>query len=267
MKNSPLRMRRLGWAGVEIEYEGETLLIDYIRDTTLYEPLLNPEEPFPSSSCPGNASVALLTHLHADHADPDALLIALRKDAPIYRPVCATGIEGDLVLTDFAEKKFTKYNISTEIIGEWEERIVGPFKMSTAPAVDGFGDPQVSWIIECGGKRIIHAGDTMFHGFWWRIAKKFGPFDVAFLPINAPVVDFPPLQPATQLEAVMTPEQAASAANILQAKLVVPIHYGALHKPPSYIETQNSTARLQNNSDVFGIQSIAYEAGEWFEIY
>ena len=266
MSNSPLRMRRLGWAGVEIEFEGEILLIDYIKDTTLYEPLQKPDEPFPSSSRPGCASVALLTHLHADHADPDALTVALRKGAPIFRPVRATGIDGDLVLTNYAENKFTEKNIYTEIIGDWDERIVGPFRMHTAPAVDGFGDPQVSWIIECGGRRIIHAGDTMFHGFWWRIAKKYGPFDVAFLPINAPVVNFPPLQPATELEAVMNPEQAAAAANILRTKLVVPIHYGSLHNPPVYIETPHSTERLHAKAALFGIQSVAYQPGEWFSI-
>jgi L-ascorbate metabolism protein UlaG (beta-lactamase superfamily) len=266
MNNSPLRMCRLGWSGVEIEFEGETLLIDYIKDTSLYEPLQNPDDPFPSSSRPGCAIGALLTHLHADHADPDALVAALSKGAPIFRPVHATGIGGDLVLTSYAEDKFTKNKIATEIIADWEERIIGPFRVHTAPAVDGFGDPQVTWIIECGDRRIIHAGDTMFHGFWWRIAKRFGPLDVAFLPINAPVVNFPPLQPATELEAVMNPEQAASAANILGAKLVVPIHYGSLHKPPVYIETQDSTKRLRERASIFGIKSIAYQAGEWFSV-
>jgi L-ascorbate metabolism protein UlaG (beta-lactamase superfamily) len=266
MKNSLLRMRRLGWAGVEIECEGEILLIDYIQDTSLYEPLQNPDESFPSSSRPGFASVALLAHLHADHADPAALMAALRKGAPVFRPAPATGTDADLALTDYAEKKFTEYTIATEIIGDWEERSVGPFRLFTAPAVDGFGDPQLSWIIECGGRRIIHAGDTMFHGLWWRIVNKFGPFDVAFLPINAPLVDFPPLQPATKLEAVMNPEQAAAAAHILQARLVVPIHYGSLHKPPTYIETQHSAERLHDQSSLFGIRSIAYQAGEWFSI-
>ena len=267
MKNSLLRMRRLGWAGVEIECEGELLLIDYIQDTSLYQPLENPDEPFPSSSRPGCASVALLTHLHADHADPAALMIALRKGAPVYRPEPTTGTAADLALTSYAEKKFIEHSaIATEIIGEWEERSVGPFQIFTAPAVDGFGDPQLSWIIECGGQRIFHAGDTMFHGLWWRIAHKFGPFDIAFLPINAPVVDFPALQPTTKLEAVMNPEEAATAAHILQARMVVPIHYGSLHKPPAYIETPDAVKRLGEQASIFGVQSIAYPAGEWFTI-
>jgi L-ascorbate metabolism protein UlaG (beta-lactamase superfamily) len=139
MKNTVIRMRRLGWAGVEIECNGETLLIDYIQDTSSLFPLRSPDEPFPPSSRPGLASVALLTHLHADHADPAALTVALQRGAPVFRPAPATGAKEDLELTGYAEAKFKEYPLLTEEIGNWEERTVGPFQVFTAPAVDGFG--------------------------------------------------------------------------------------------------------------------------------
>ena len=258
-------MRRLGWAGAEIEYEGETLLIDYIQDTSPLIPLKSPDEPFPSSSV-GLASVALLTHLHTDHADPAALTIALRPGAPVFRSAPARGSKADLTLTEYAENKFVEFPLFTEIIGEWDQRKVGPFQLFTAPAVDGFGDPQLTWIVECGGHRFIHAGDTMFHGFWWRIANRFGPFDVAFLPINAPLVTFPFLQPPSTIEAVMNPEEAAMAASILKARLVVPIHYTSLHKPPVYVETMHPVKRLLQASAILGVNAEAYEVGEWFSL-
>jgi L-ascorbate metabolism protein UlaG (beta-lactamase superfamily) len=264
MESTKTRWRRLGWAGVEIECAGETLLIDYIQDTSQLATILRSNESFPASSNQGSASVALLTHLHADHADPGALALALRSGAPIFRPVWATGNEADLALTQYAEIEFNKYTLATEIVGEWEEREAGPFRIFSAPAVDGFGDPQLSWIVECGGHRIIHAGDTLFHGFWWRIANKFGPFDIAFLPINAPVVNFPPLQPMSPLEAVMTPEQAAIAAHILKTRSVVPIHFGSMHKPPMYIETPHSVERLCDKLSGSGIGVILDEPGVWF---
>ncbi|MET4138257.1 MBL fold metallo-hydrolase [Pedobacter sp. UYP1] len=264
MKSTKTRWRRLGWAGIEIECAGETLLIDYIQDTSQLAMIRTPNESFPASSNQGFTSVALLTHLHADHADPGALALALRSGAPIFRPVPATGSEADLALTQHAEKEFNKYMLATEVVGEWEEREVGPFRIFSAPAVDGFGDPQLSWIVECGGHRIIHAGDTLFHGFWWRIANKFGPFDIAFLPINAPVVDFPPLQPMSPLEAVMTPEQAAIAAHILKTRSVVAIHFGSMHKPPMYIETPHPVKRLSDQLNGVGIGIIFDEPGVWF---
>jgi L-ascorbate metabolism protein UlaG (beta-lactamase superfamily) len=266
MEKTVVRMRRLGWAGVEMECDGETLVIDYVQDTSPLAQLRSPDEPFPLSSQPGNAAVALLTHLHADHADPSALAVALRPVAPVFRPAPATGNADDLRLTAHAEAQFAGRTLATEVVGVWEERRVGPFRLFTAPAVDGFGDPQHSWIVECGGRRIMHAGDTLFHGYWWRIAHRFAPFDVVFLPINGPVVEFPPLQPASPLEAVMTPEQAAVAAHILQARAVVPIHYGALHKPPMYVETPHPTERLRDKLSTFGIQTMLHEPGDWFEL-
>ena len=265
MKKTLVRMRRLGWAGVEIECDDQTLVIDYIQDTSPLVPLRSPNEPFPPSLRPGTTAVALLTHLHADHADPGALTVALRDGAPVFRPAPATGNENDLALTAHAEAQFARHMLATEVVGVGEERSVGPFRLFTAPAVDGFGDLQHSWIVECGGRRIIHAGDTLFHGYWWRIAHQFAPFDVAFLPINGPVVEFPFLQPPSPLAAVMTPEQAAIAAHILRARLVVPIHYGSLHKPPMYVETPHPAERLSDQLSSLGIRAVLHEPGNWFE--
>ncbi|MBK1896157.1 MBL fold metallo-hydrolase [Chryseobacterium paridis] len=261
-----VRIRRLGWAGVEIECAGETLLIDYVLDISPLAVIHNPEEHFPASSQPSAASVALLTHLHSDHADAKALSVALRKDAPVFRPTAARGNDADMVLTTHTEMELKKYGLKTEIIGEWEERKIGPFRIFSAPAVDGFGDPQLSWIIECGGLRIFHAGDTLYHGLWWKIFHRFGPINIAFLPINAPVVDFPPLRPMSSIEAVMNPEQAAVAANILRADFVVPMHYGTMHQPPVYVETPNAVERLGISLTNLDPGIMIKEPGDWFEL-
>ena len=73
----------------------------------------------------------------------------------------------------------------------WQTVTVGPFTVTALPAADGTGDPQVSWAVEAGGRRIVHGGDTMFHGWWWRAAQAAGPFDAAFLPINGAVLTSP----------------------------------------------------------------------------
>lgn len=131
------------------------------------------------------------------------------------------------------------------------------------PAVDGFGDPQLSWIVEGGGKRIIHCGDTLFHASWWRIARRFGPFDVAFLPINGATVDFPFLQPPRDQEAVMTPEEAIKAARMLGARSVTPIHHGSLHRPPGYVQTMNSLARLRDAAVASDVPLTFMQPSEW----
>ncbi|GAA4199787.1 MBL fold metallo-hydrolase [Pedobacter jeongneungensis] len=266
MKKKTLRMRRLGWAGVEIECDGEILLIDYIQDTSPLVQLRSQQEPFPAMSRLGEAKVALITHLHADHADPMAVFAALGEGGKTYRPKKASGTDADLALTAHAESEFEKYELDAEILEEWQERTVGPFRFTALPSADGFGDPQIAWAVECNGFKIFHGGDTIFHGNFWRIANHFGPFDIAFLPINGAVVDFPLLQPPSAIEAVMTPEQAGTAGHILKAKYIVPIHYASLHKPPMYIEASGSTLRLYEQTTALGIISSIYQPGEWFQI-
>jgi L-ascorbate metabolism protein UlaG (beta-lactamase superfamily) len=111
--------------------------------------------------------------------------------------------------------------------------------ITAVAAVDGFGDPQVSWVVEGGGKKIIHCGDTLWHGHWWKFGRRHGPFDMAFLAINGAVTGFPGMEPSG-IPADLTPEQAAAAGKILGAKAVCPIHYRTFNFPPLYVETTDA---------------------------
>ena len=63
----------------------------------------------------------------------------------------------------------------------------------------------------------------------------------------------------------MSPEEAAVAAHLLQARSVVPIHYGSLHKVPAYVETPLPTERLSNRAKDFGLRVRIQAPGAWFE--
>ncbi|MBR7673582.1 MBL fold metallo-hydrolase, partial [Streptomyces daliensis] len=66
-----MRVRRLGWAGVEIEAGGTRLVIDCVRDLS---PLFTGWQPGEGLAAPsGQATAALVTHLHRDHTDASAL--------------------------------------------------------------------------------------------------------------------------------------------------------------------------------------------------
>src|SRR5256885_673325 len=84
-------------------------------------------------------------------------------------------------------------------------REAGPFTVTAVPAVDGSGDPQVSWLIEVDGKRVLHLGDTMWHGWWWRISERYGPPDILLAPINGARLNLPHRQPASPLGAALDP--------------------------------------------------------------
>ena len=101
----------------------------------------------------------------------------------------------------------------------------GEFVARCVSSSDGLGSPQVSWIVDGGGKRIIHCGDTSWHGGWWNIARAYGPFDAAFMPING-FRQSDGMFTHVEQPMSLTPEQAALASQILGARAVIPIHFG-----------------------------------------
>ena len=72
-----MRIRWLGWAGVEIEAEGARVVVDPLADAgAVFAPFGERAEgrPLPEVVAPEPGAVAgLVTHLHRDHADAAAL--------------------------------------------------------------------------------------------------------------------------------------------------------------------------------------------------
>ena len=259
-----MRIRRLEWAGVELDHDGHTLVIDYVREVAAPLPPIFVGAQTVTPLRPGAATAALVTHLHSDHADPVALSGELAAGAPVLRPEPNPGSGDDLVLTEGTETLFRETGLAAMVMQPWEQKQVGPFRITAAPSVDGFGDPQRCWIVEAGSVRILHAGDTLFHGYWWSIARAAGPIDVAFLPINGAVVDAPHLHPSSPLGISMSPEEAAVAAQLLQARVAVPIHYDIVQKIPQYVEAPDGAKRFAQKARELDVEPLVAAPGDWF---
>ena len=80
-----MRMRRLGRAGIELEHDGESLIIDNITTGGLFDAFMSKgeDELIGPSRKP---LAALLTHLHRDHADVPAIVEALGEGGLLLRP-------------------------------------------------------------------------------------------------------------------------------------------------------------------------------------
>src|SRR4051812_14478326 len=207
-------IRKLGWAGIEIEVDGQRLAIDPIVGLGDLEKFVGPPlTPLPAPS--GPVDVALVTHLHRAPPAPDAL----RGVPLVLRPAADDGEFLEVAAPTAQEA------IGGTVVAPWDTVGAGAFTVTAVPAVDGFGDPQVSYVVEADARRILHCGDTLFHGHWWRIRMRCGPFDAVFLPVNGATCQFPHRTPASPFVADLDPEQAAAAATILEAPVAVPIHY------------------------------------------
>lgn len=242
-----LRIQRLAWAGIRLQLPQATLFID---------PLVNPQEwgaalkdaLIPVGDAVGDASV-LITHAHGDHFDAQAVAQALGNGGVLAHPAGTN----PLPLPGKARVRPSPL---------WEPQLIGDFTATAVPASDGYGDPQVSWVVSAGGRRIFHGGDTLWHGHWWRIGRQFGPFDAAFLPVNG--ARFGWRKPVSGQPGVLTPEQAVAAATILGAKRLVPIHYG-VSGMDEYVEVADPIEQLKKAARGKAIDIQPLTPGAWVD--
>ena len=266
-----MRVRRLGWAGVEIEADGAAVVIDPLADPGATFAALGEEAlrrvKLPAVVPPSTrAAVAgLLTHLHRDHTDASALGEALAPDAAVHEPVWPGGVDAENVALAQANADLERAGFRRRPVEIWEGAEAGPFTITALPAVDGLGDPQVSWLVEADGQCILHLGDTIFHGYWWRMVRRHGPFDVVLAPINGASVDFPHLQPPSPLAATLEPEQAALTGELLAARTLIPIHYDGYAIDPLYQPVDDARRRFEAATAERSYERRVLELGESFE--
>jgi L-ascorbate metabolism protein UlaG (beta-lactamase superfamily) len=243
-----LRLRRLGWAGVEIRLGGTRLLIDPLENAAPLEPVLGrPKRPLPPVEAPAGTH-ALITHVHPDHYDRELLVRLARSGTvgchqPIAPELARDGVEA----------------VAQEL---GQPRRIGPLTVTPVTSLDwrGTDTDQVAWVVEGGGARVIHCGDTMWHGNWWQIARDHGPFDVAFLPVNGAICRFEGYEAGVPV--TLTPEHAVEAAAVLTAKAACAIHYELFTNPPVYVEQADIPERFRRAARALGVVAHVVADGE-----
>jgi len=236
--------RKLPWAGVLIETRDNALFIDAVAA----DPARGEKAEVLAVTKPAHA---LITHNHGDHFSHDTVAGILGKDGLL---VCQRAV------FDWADRR----GLRVQPVDMWQPvffpRYGDDIVAFAVPAVDGWGVPQSSWVIDSAGVRIFHGGDTQWHGQFADIGRAYGPFDVAFLPINGARQQDGRFQDLG-IPAVLTPEQAVAAAKLLHARLIVPIHYGH-PDPPGYLETPDQIPRLTTAARDAGLAMRVLAVGE-----
>jgi L-ascorbate metabolism protein UlaG (beta-lactamase superfamily) len=266
-----MRLTWLGWAGAELEAGDATVVVDPLEDAgAVFAPLGEraagtPLPPVVPAS-PGKAVAGLVTHLHRDHADAKALAAALAPGAPVLEPPAGGGDALEELALAQAEHELEAAGLDRTRVAPWESVTAGPFTLTALPASDGVGDPQVAWLVDADGARVLHLGDTMFHGYWWRMARRHGPFDVVLVPVNGAVLGFPHRRPASPLPAALDPAQAAIAAEILGARLAIPIHAEGYEIDGIYQPVPDAAGRFAAAAAGRGVPVRILEPGETIDI-
>jgi len=243
-----VQIRKLSWAGILIETDATALFIDATSpDPTTGDP--------PDVLATSRAPYAVITHHHSDHFDNETLRQVLGKSG---RLVC---------LRETADWADTR-GLRVQPVDLWQPVFFPPagddLVAFPVPAVDGWGSPQASWVIDGHGIRLFHGGDTQWHGRFADIGRAYGPFEAAFLPINGArqsdgrFID-------KGIPAVLTPEQAVAAAQELGARMVVPTHFGG-SDPPNYVETPHPLSDLKNAAAGAKLPVRVLQTGQSFHL-
>lgn len=178
--------------------------------------------------------LALISHNHYDHLDADTVA-ALPADLNWLVPAGlgawfrARGRHRVHALDWWQQVRVDGWLATCVPLQHWSSRI-------------GMGrDTSLwcGWLLERDELRVLFVGDSgYFHGFA-EIGRRFGPIDVAILPIGAYAPrDFLGYQH-------MDPAQAWQATQDLQARYLIPVHWGAfdfsqepLAEPPQELMRQ-----------------------------
>lgn len=265
-----MRIRRLGWAGVELEEDGTKIAIDPLGTLGFFEEFWGAPELRDEliQFEPGSLDAALVTHLHRDHTDPEALAAALKPDAPLVGPAKPRFLSQ---LQQFAvgqvEDDLVERGIERKVFSPGESLQIGPFEAIAVPSVDGVGANQVAWLVKAGDQSVLHCGDTVWHGFWWDITSEHGAPDVVCLPGNGVEIDFLMNDPAVNQAVDLTPEQAVDAAYALKAGRMLPMHFSRTYDHERmYRPIVNAEERIRAAALERGVELRFPEIGEWIEV-
>jgi len=97
-----------------------------------------------------------------------------------------------------------------------------------------------SFVLDLGNKKIFLGGDSGYDSQFKKIGEKYGPFELAILDCAQYGANWPYIH--------MVPEQTTQAALDLQAKVLLPVHWGkfalANHPWTEPIERINKSAEF-----------------------
>lgn len=207
----------------------------------------------------------ILTHDHYDHLDYKTILQLKKKVKAIY---CSLGISSHL----------KHWGIDTGIITEmdwWEEQQLDEVITLVATPARHFSGRGIkraqtlwsSFVLQTATHRLFLGGDSGYDNHFKMIGEKYGPFDIALLEAGQYNTMWPLIH--------MMPEETVQAAADLQAKLLLPVHWGkftlAMHawnEPVKRILARAKELNIPVRTPMIGEPTVLgknYTINNWWE--
>lgn len=248
--STALKATWLGHSTVLLEIDGKKILTDPVwakrtSPSSITGPARFHKVPLALDQLPPLDAV-IISHDHYDHLDRDAIIELAGTGVTFLMPL---GIGAHLESWDIDSAQIKEFDWWDEIaLGD------GTFKIVATPAqhFSGRGFTRrddatfwASWAIVGPRHRVFFSGDTGEFDELSQIAERFAPFDMTLMKIGAYSKYWPGVH--------LFPEQSVRVHNLMQAKLLLPIHWGtfnlALHpwyEPPELL----MTAAAETNTSI-----------------
>ncbi|MGO4285629.1 MBL fold metallo-hydrolase [Bosea sp. TAB14] len=245
-----VRIVHLGHASFLYQIAGLNLLIDpvYSERASPFT-FLGPKR----VNAPGVAfddlpkiDAVLITHNHYDHLDIETLARIHHRDRP--RMIMPLG-NNTIVRARIPDARTEAH--------DWDDRLqlsdavavtlVPTYHWSARGAFDRRMALWCSFILETGGTKLFHVGDTGYHdgSLYERLGRDHGPFSLAVLPIGA-------YEPRWFMsDNHMNPEEAVKVMQALRAEQAIGHHWGTfqltdegVERPPEALKAALAAAGL-----------------------
>ena len=219
------RMGRLIWFGHSafvLQLDGKNILIDpMFGDVPAPHPLLGAkrfsnELPIAIEKLP-KIDAVVISHDHYDHLDYESIKKLRSKVVTYFVPL---GVGVHLEAWDIDSSKITEMDW-------WEETTFKSIQLVCTPAQhfsgrkfsNGQSTLWSSWVIKSDSTALYFSGDSGYAAHFKEIGEKYGPFDFAMMECGQYNKMWPDIH--------MFPEETAQAGVDVQAKAIMPIHWGA----------------------------------------
>ena len=265
---------RLIWFGHSaflLQLDGKNILIDpMLGNSPSPHPLLGTsrfkeELPITVEKLP-KIDLVLISHDHYDHLDYGSIQQLKDKVQQFYVPL---GVGTHLASWCIKDENISEFNW-------WDETSFEHLQLAFTPSRHfsgrGISDNSTtmwgSWVIKGNNKNIYFSGDSGYGPHFKAIGKKYGPFDFTMMECGQYDEKWSTIH--------MMPEETAQASLDVNAKVMMPIHWGsfalALHDWDDSIKRVLSKAKeLEVNvttpkiGEEIKLDNLNFNSIEWWE--
>jgi L-ascorbate metabolism protein UlaG (beta-lactamase superfamily) len=217
-----VRATWFGHSASLVEIAGKNILLDPMLSVKMGPlPFLTPKRYNPQLAISAEElppiDAVLISHDHYDHLDYQTILRLKDKTSGFYVPL---GVGAHLLAWGVAPAKVHEM--------DWGDSVKLPgLTIISTPARHFSGRGLTnrnstswsSWVIKSATKRVFYSGDGGYGPHFQTIGRQHGPFDLALMECGQYDVQWANIH--------MMPEQTVQAALDVQAKLLLPVHWGA----------------------------------------